>query len=52
MGSVDFPLFGGWHVTLFPGAFVIFGIALLAAVIVVLLIKKVIARNRTSIGPR
>lgn len=45
MKSVDFSLFGGWHVTLFPGAFVFFGIAVVAAVVGVLLIKKLIVRS-------
>jgi hypothetical protein len=52
MKSVDFPLFGGWHVTLFHGAFLILGIALLVAVIAVLLIRKLTARHRMSVGRR
>ena len=42
---MDFPFAGG-HLTLLPGAFVILGIALVAAVIVVLLIKKLVVRYR------
>ena len=44
-GAVDFSFAGG-HLTLLPGAFVIVGIALVAAAIVVLPIKKLVARYR------
>ena len=40
MSSIDIPLVGGWHVTLFGGAFVLLGTAVLIAAIAVVLIKR------------
>ena len=41
---MDFHLFGGWHVTVFPGTFVLLAIVLIALAVVVLLANKLVAR--------
>jgi hypothetical protein len=40
----DFPLFGGWHVTVFGGPWTLAAIVLIAVLIVVLLTKMLMAQ--------
>jgi hypothetical protein len=41
---MDFHLFGGWHVTVFGGTFVLLAIVLIALAVAALLANKLIAR--------
>lgn len=36
--------FGGWHVTVFPGTFVLLAIVLIALALILLLARKLITR--------
>jgi hypothetical protein len=41
---MDFHLFGGWHVTVLPGTWILLAIVLIALAVVVLLARKLMAR--------
>ena len=41
---MDFHLFGGWHVTVLPGTWVLLAVIVIALAVVVLFARKLIAR--------
>jgi hypothetical protein len=41
---MDFHLFGGWHITILPGTWVLLAVIVIALAVVVLFARKLIAR--------